>query len=113
MNRTPFDRYMIEKYNTQPFPGSRTPSDMALQKVFCPKCLPPLPSVSTFRKPMYKENYEPLYGFRTEFDKQLQQKWCAAECINEGYCGGCSKASIASTFQDVNMNPWSYVNAPY
>ena len=21
---------------------------------------------------MYKENYEPLYGFRTEFDKQLQ-----------------------------------------
>lgn len=109
MNRTPFDRYMIEKYNTQPWPGSRSQSDMALQKVFCPKCLPPLPSVSTFQKPMYKENYEPLYGFRTEFDKQLQKKWCPTECVNEGYCCGRS----CSTFNDPNQNPFSYVNAPY
>lgn len=106
MNRTPFDNYMIEKYNTQPFPGSRTQSDMNLQKVFCPKCKPPQPSVSSMRKPVYQENYAPLSGFRTEFDKQLQKKWCPKECINEGYCG-------ASTFNDPDMNPWSYVNTPY
>lgn len=31
-----------------------------------------------------RENYEPLYGFRTKFDMALQQTWCA-NCR----CGAC------------------------
>ena len=106
MNRSTFDRYMIEKYNTQPWPGSRTQADIDLQNVFCSKCEPKQPNISSMRKPS-TEYYAPISGFRTDFDKQLQAKWCG-NCTMEGYCSG-----NASTFNDPNQNPWSYVNAPY
>jgi hypothetical protein len=49
-----------------------------------------------------KEDYEPLFGFRTEFDQMMQQKWCpkCPGCVVEKYCG-------ASTL-DYNENPASY-----
>jgi len=79
--RTEYDKMMQErfnplkeKYNTPPFPGYRTPADVAMQKKWCAKC-------PKYYNPV--ENYAPLNGFRTKFDMELQKKWC----------GGCTSFS--------------------
>jgi hypothetical protein len=58
-----------------------------------------LPScISCHRRQEPVEMYEPVVNFRRPFDTKLQMRWPAPEC---------------STFNDPNLSPWSYKNAPY
>ena len=132
MNRSTFDRYMIEKYdnalkdpnvykkgvgwyqpsgyNTEPFPGSRSQADMDLQKTWGQTCNSTENYCSSMKKKVM-ENYEPLTGFRTQFDLEQQKKWgqvCSGS--TEGYCGY-SQSLNCSTMNDPSQNPLSY--APY
>lgn len=95
--RTEYDRMMKEKfnpireqYNSPPFPGERTSSDEQLQKKWCPNCnnKPVQPHRHGYGVgPVHRrarinnmtvEGYAPLSGFRTQFDEELQKKWCGS-----------------------------------
>lgn len=96
--RTEYDRMMKENFNpfredyyAPPFPGYRTPSDEELQKRWCSTCEnKPGPSPHHSRgygsglihrrarlHNSMVEGYAPLTGFRTQFDQELQKKWCS------------------------------------